>query len=206
MDEKREPRQKEQSQDSDTDQVTADKTRRRALGTMLGVSGAAATTTSWVSPVIESVTLPAHAQTTGLFEVSLRIEEADDGTNTLPRTFAAGDYTVPFGDEDGGPGGTIDDPIMIPQAVVTQGESVNLDTSIEYIGADDGSDNFDFADDLPTDETQVANTASGLVTFSSQSADDGARDATQRITWRFAKDGAPDQVIRITFTPDNPPS
>ena len=163
--------------------------RRKALGTLAGLGGVAATQTTWVSPVIERVILPAHAETSGSFSVEVAVNEVDE--SDFSQTYNEGDYTVQFGGDDAG----IDDSSMQPRAFVNPGEDVNLDTT--HVG--DQSSAFDFVSsnaELPSDET-VAADGGGTATFALLDADDGVRsDASQTITWRFAKSGSADKVGR----------
>ena len=101
----------------------------------------------WVSPIIDHVTLPAHAVTSG-FQVTVEVNDApaDAGTDnisltdTLPASFNAGDFTIPFGDDGDGNTPRVRDVVMNAMALVNPGEDVSL--NITHSGA--GS-NFDFA-------------------------------------------------------------
>lgn len=58
-----------------------DKRRRLVKGAALGVSGI--TLTHWSRPVVESVVLPAHAQTTGPSSPQAQVTGAGAGSTTV---------------------------------------------------------------------------------------------------------------------------
>ena len=199
MDKKKENNQDLEKKASETLEQDTRKARRRTLAA-LGTGGVAALAKSndtWVKPVVDSVILPSHAQTSlATFACQVRIEEVDVSGSadiSFPIVYnQPGDYTVD-GWTDGAPN-SIDDPAHTFSAQIIPPAAVPISMSYS-IGPNDVSSE---ADNYPSDQTVVADPTTGVAFFQGLQYD-SVGDDDVNIVLTFAAAGFPDRTIRMNF-------
>lgn len=185
----------EQEESTRGDQSADGKGRRRFLsgitaGTVAGVGVSSGG--KWVKPVVESVILPGHAQTTGVtstFRVKMIVDEPDTDVEAYRQmVFHDGTHTVDEFDDTN----DIDDPHFSFRAVFDPPLSEPVQVKMHLVTDTD----FDFGN-LTTDE-KVSTKERAI--FSTLDADDGADDPAL-VTATFSAPGFPTRRVRVRFNP-----